>query len=331
MSGQVWSVNALGGYMYSDELSNVLRTQLQAIIKFRQFCDAKDATDKGLGRGENYSWNVYSDISQGGGRLDESQPMPESNFTIKQQSLTITEMGNSVPYTGKLDNLSKQPVTEIIHKVLKNDCKKTLDGEAFNQFDATPFKVQAASGTSTTAVVTVTSGSIGVTNNVAFQKGHVKAIVDVMKERNIPAYQGDDYFSIAWPTTYRTLKNDLESIHQYVDQGFMMIMNGEIGRYEGMRFVEQTHVQKGGAEDSSTFTYRVADAWNNAASDWIFFFGEDTVAEALVIPEEIRGKIPSDFGRSRGVAWYALSGFGIVHGASGDAVNLRILKWESAA
>jgi N4-gp56 family major capsid protein len=333
MSGQLWGVNTLGGFMYSDELSNVLRTSLQPVVKFRQFCDAKDAMDKGLGRGQAYNWNTYSDVATGGKVLAEDEEMPTTSFTIKQQSLTVTELGNSVPYTGKLDNLSKQPVSEIIHKVLKNDAKKTIDGKAYEQFDLTPWKVQAASGTSTSAVVSVTSGSIGVTNNVAFRKDHVKPIVDLMKERNVPPYQGDDYFSIAWPSTFRTLKNDLEAIHTYVDQGLVMIMNGEIGRYEGMRFVEQTNIAKGGAEDSATFVfpYRTADLWNNVASDWIFFFGEDTVAEALVIPEEIRAKIPTDFGRSRGVAWYYLGGFGIVHGAAGDAVNLRILKWESAA
>lgn len=331
MAGQVWAVNALGGFMYSDELSNVLRTALQPIVKFRQFCDAKDAMDKGLGRGDKYNWNVYSDVATGGDQLQENLAMPETNYTVGQQQLTVTELGNSVPYSGKLDNLSKQPVTEIIHKVLKNDAKKTLDGQAFNQFDLTPFKVQAAGGNSATAIVSVTTGSIGVTNNVAFRAAHTKAIVDLMKERNIPPYQGDDYFAIGWPTTFRTLKNDLEALHQYVDQGFVMIMNGEIGRYEGMRFVEQTNVAKGGAEDSATFTFRVADPWNNALSDWIFFFGEDTVAEALVIPEEIRAKIPTDYGRSRGVAWYYLGGFGIVHGPSGSAINLRIAKWESQA
>lgn len=331
MSGQVWSVDTLGGFMYSDELSNVLRTALQPICKWRQFCDAKDATDKGLGRGQKFSWDIFSDVQEGGDELAESDAMPETNFVIGQQSLVVKELGNSVPYTGRLDNLSKIPVTEIIHKVLKNDCKKTLDGQAFLQFDQTPLKVQAASGTSTSAIVFVTSGSIGVTNNVAFRKDHVKAVVDMMKERNIPPYQGDDYFGGAWPSTFRTMKNDLESIHQYVDQGFTMIMNGEIGRYEGMRFFEQTNIAKGGAEDSTTWTFRKPDAWNNGASDWIMFFGEDTVAEALCIPEEIRGKIPTDYGRSRGVAWYYLGGFGIVHGPNGDAINLRIAKWESAA
>jgi hypothetical protein len=54
----------------------------------------------------------------------------------------------------------------------------------------------------------------------------------------------------------------------------------------------------------------------------------DTVTEAIVIPEEIRAKIPSDFGRSKGIAWYALGGFGIIHTA---ATNARIMMWDSAA
>ena len=37
-------------------------------------------------------------------------------------------------------------------------------------------------------------------------------------------------------------------------------------------------------------------------------------------------KIPSDYGRSRGIAWYALLGYGIVHTV---ALQARILKWDS--
>jgi len=325
MAGQVWATNTLGGYMYSDQLSDVLRTALQPMTRFRQFADAKDATDKGLHAGDTFHWNVYSDVATPGGDLNEHDAMPESNFTISQGSLTVGESGNSVPYSGKLDDLSLHPVKEIIHKVLKNDANKALDAKAHAQFDATPVTVAAAS--STTSVTVETTGCT-VTNNVALGKGHIKAIVDVMKERNIPMYQGSDYFAVAWPTTFRQLKNDLETIHQYVDSGFQLILNGEIGRYEGVRFIEQTNIAKGGAVDSTTWTATTADAWNNGKSDWAFFFGEDTVAEALVIPEEIRGKIPTDYGRSKGVAWYYLGGFGIVHT---DAAQARILKWESAA
>ena len=192
--------------------------------------------------------------------------------------MTITEYGNSVPYTGKLDDLSEHPVKEIIGKVLKNDAKKAFDIAAYNQFKAAPVRAVPTGGTSTTALTITTNGTATLTNNVAMGKEHVKLIVDEMKERNIPPYSGDDYVALARPRTFRQLKNDLESIHQYTDEGFHMILNGEIGRYENTRFVEQTNI--------------ASLAWANAKSDRAIFFGNDMVAEGIAVPEEMRGKIP---------------------------------------
>lgn len=309
---QLWVTNTLGGYMYSDNLSKELRMSVQPLVKFRQFADIKDAAHQGKSKGETFHWNVYSDVATQGTTLVETSTMPETNFTITQGTLTITEYGNSVPYTGKLDDLSEHPVKEIIHKVLKNDAKKAFDIAAHAQFDATPLRVYPASGTTTDAITLTTNGTASGTNNVALGKNHVKPIVDLMKERNIPPFMADDYASLAHPSTYRQLKNDLESVHQYVDAGFQMILNGEIGRYEGVRFVEQTNIAK--------------ETWGNSLSNFAYFFGDDTVAEAIAVPEEVRGKIPSDYGRSRGVAWYYLGGFGLVHPQQDQA---RIVKWDS--
>lgn len=331
MAGQIWNVDALGGFLYSDQLSDVLRMALLPTVRFRQFADARDATEKGLHAGEDYNWNVYSRVEQGGGELVEQVEMPQTNFKIRQGTLKITEYGNSVPYTGKLDNLSKQPVTEIIHKVLKVDAKEVLDGAAHAQFNRTTLRVVPTGGTALDSVTLSTNGTPAATNDAPFTKEHAKAIVDIMKERNIPPYLNDDYYAAGWPTSFRRIKNDLEAIHQYIETGFRHIANGEIGRYEGTRYVEQTHIAKGGAADSTSWTFRTPDPWNNGKSDWIFFFGEDTVTEAIGIPEEIRGKIPTDFGRSRGIAWYYLGGFGLVHGSTqDDALNARIVKWDSA-
>lgn len=216
------------------------------------------------------------------------------------------------PFSEKLDNLSEHSVKEVINKVLKNDAKKAFDIAARAQFNLTPLWVAPTGGTSTTAVTLTTNGATATINNVAMGKDHIKAISDLMKERNIPAYQGDDYMCIGHPSTFRSFKNDLETIHQYTDQGFGMIMNGEIGRYEGCRFIEQTNIAK--------------ETWSNGKSNWAYFFGEDTVAEAIACPEEMRGKIPTDYGRSKGIAWYYLGGFGLVHA---DATQARIVKWSS--
>jgi hypothetical protein len=46
-------------------------------------------------------------------------------------------------------------------------------------------RAEPASGTSATSINLDTAGTATVTNNVALGTGHIKAIVDTMKERNI--------------------------------------------------------------------------------------------------------------------------------------------------
>lgn len=182
---------------------------------------------------------------------------------------------------------------------------KYFDLEAYLQFKATPLRVVPAGGNSTTAIELSTNGIPAQTNNVGLGTGHIKAIGDTLKERNVPPYVMDDYVSISHPSTYRGFKNQLETLHTYTETGLAHIFNGEIGRYESFRFVEQTFIPKGGATDSLTYDpwSGTADPWNNAASSWAFMMGGDTVTEAICVPEEIRAKLPGDYGRSRGIAW----------------------------
>ncbi|ROH88001.1 hypothetical protein ED236_00465 [Pseudomethylobacillus aquaticus] len=311
MAGQLWSVNALGGFMSAAKLSKTLRMAVKPMCKFRQLTQPEDAVSKN--KGQIFHWNVYSRAVTAGRQIEETEVMPETNFRITQGSLTITEFGNSVQFSEKLDDLSEHPVKSIIQNVMKQDCSETLDKAAYEQFDATPLVVAPTGGTATDSVVLDTDGTTAITNNIGLGKDHVKAIVDIMKERNIPTYMGNDYVAIGRPTAFRELKNDLEELHKYVHDGFTMILAGEIGRYEGVRFVEQTNVAK--------------EAWANNKSSQVHFMGADRVVEGIAIPEEVRGKIPTDYGRSKGIAWYYLGGFGLVHA---DPVEARIIKWASA-
>lgn len=315
MAGQLWSTDNLGGYMYSDQLSDTLRTKLQPLTRFRNFCDIEDA--HGKGNGDTFSWNVYGDVATQGAVLAEGSAMPETNFTITQESMTVTEMGNSVPYTRKLDILAKHSCERVIDKVLKNDACKALDAAAHAEFDKTKLLVYpggAGADSATTIAALDTDGTASTTNNAALTKDHVKAIADLMAERNITPYDGENYCAIARPTTFRQLKDDLEAISFYIESGFSRIAAGEIGRYEGIRFFTQTNI--------------ASEGWTNGKSDAAYFFGADTVTEAIVEAEQIRAKLPGDYGRSRGMAWYYLGGFGICHT---QEANSRIIKWASAA
>jgi N4-gp56 family major capsid protein len=322
MAGQIWATNSLGGFMYSLNLSDELREALQPMSRFRQFCEPMDGAGKQ--RGQTFTWDVYGDVSAAGGTLVETATMPETQSAITQATLTITEYGNSVPYSGKLEALAKFQVRKPVMQALRNDAVKTYDRAAYAQFYLTKLRASPLNGTGSTITLSTTGTASG-TNTVALGANHVKSIVDTMKERNIPPYVGDDYMSISWPSTLRTFKNTLETLHQYTAAGIQLIFNAEIGRYENVRFTEQTNISKGITSTGSSGT-----AWSTGLSDWAFFFGEDTVVEGIAVPEEIRAKIPTDYGRSKGVAYYSINGFGLVHNQT-DATQSRVVMWDSLA
>lgn len=314
MAQQLWS-NTGQGFLASDVLSEDWRTSLQPLTRFRHFCDVREAIGKN--KGEVYDWTIYGNTAAADStrELQENQPMPTTNFPIRQGTVTMTEHGISVPYSGKFEDMSVHNQPEIITKILKDDANRTFDRLAHAQFDATPLRaVGGASG----AITVTDDGTTGTTNNIAMSKDHVKSIRDEMEERNIPVFDNEDYIGIARPTTLRPVIDDLESVFQYVDEGYKRIVNGERGRYEGIRLCSQTNI--------------ASEGWTNGLSDAAYFFGADTVIEAVAIPEELRGKIPDDFGRGKGIAWYYIGAFAITHSdtSTTEAKNqTRILKWDS--
>jgi N4-gp56 family major capsid protein len=313
---QLWSAG--GGYYASTKLSDKLRYALQPIVRFRQFCDIEEAIGKNAG--ESLSFNIYGKVARKGGAIPENAPMPETTFPVKQVTVSMSEFGNSVPYSGKLDDLSEHPIVQIIHKTLKEDARDSLDAAAHAEFNQSPLCVvpAGASFNSETDIILTENGTPAGANNSALTKSHVKKIADLMQERNIPTYDGEDYCALGRPTSFRPFKDELEAVNQYTTEGWKQIMNGESGRYEGIRFFTQTAV--------------ATEGWANAKSDAVFFFGADTVTEAIAVPEEIRGKIPDDYGRGRGIAWYSIMGYALTHPLlASDAAQCRIIKWDSAS
>jgi len=321
MAGQIWATSSLGGYFYSQRLSTELRNAVQPQSKFLQFCDAKDASAQGQKKGDIFTYDVVLNVATAGAALSETAVMPETQFTIAQGTGTVTEYGNSVPYSGKLEALSQFEVRRSVMTALSNDAAKVLDSSAFAQFALTPLRVIS---TASAHIALKTDSLPATANTSALYKANVSIIRDTMVERNIPYYDGDSYVCVAHPTTLRQVKDDLTSVGQYTETGYTKIINGELGKYDNVRFVEQTNIAKA-----------AIGVWGGAKSNWALFFGADTVMEGIAVPLETRAKIPTDYGRSKGVAWYALQGYSIVHnwGASADAgaTQTRIIAWDSYA
>ncbi len=307
MAGQLWVTGSLGGEMYSPKLSKILRYQAQPVMKFRQFCDIKESF--GRHQGDTVNWEKIANISTQGGTLVETATVPERNFTCTKGTLTVTEYGNAIPLTRKVEELSQFEMEDIIKNVLADDQAKVLDSAVYTQFGSALIKY---CGTTTATYVISTNGSMTISNTSSLIGYHIKNIVDYMRATmKVPAYDNDgNYICVASTAAIRQIYDVLEDIAKYTQFPF----NGEVGKYYDVRFIRETN--------SCDNTIGSGNATGEA-----FFFGKETCMEAIVIPEEIISKVPTDWGRSKGVMWYYLGGFKIFW--SGDPDN-RIVHWTSA-
>lgn len=302
---QFWETDAQGGFMTNNRLSQQLRHALVPIMKFRQFVDIKEGWGKGVG--DTLFYNKISKISTAGGKLTETNVMPEHQFSIARGTIVLTEFGNSIPYTGKLEALSEFNIQDPTMKVLRNDMAEVLDKETGLQFKRTQRKYVCLTTTTGTlqslaeaTTATFASGESGTGLAKSGPKAfHFKEVIDELKKRNIPKYDGENYICIGSVNALRKLKDDSDWIDAAKYGDPERLFNGEVGRFYGCRFIEETNYLVN-TLGSSSGTNKLGEA---------IVFGAEAVIEGIAIPEEIRAKVPTDYGRSKGLAWYAILGY----------------------
>ena len=302
---QVYAVNTLGGFMSVPYLSDQIRHRSQPIFKFRQFIDAKEAV--GLKRGNTFNFDKISNIQTQGGTLVETSTIPESNYTINQGTAVVTEYGNSIPYTAKLNSLSQFEISPRVEKVLVDDQVKVLESAAGDQFVASEL-VGVCITTASTDIVT--TGTATATATADLTAANHRDFVNDLKRRLVPKYSGNDYVLIGSINLLSGMHADVaaggwQDISKYTGEFAKNIFNGEVGRFFHTRFVEETG-------------YLSDVVGNGAAHGQGVYVGEDYVYEAMSIAEEIRVKNSSDFGRDLALAWYGLMGFQIVWDFAAD-------------
>lgn len=306
MPGQVYSVSSLGGVMSQPYLSQKLRSVAQPLFRWRQFVDAKEAIGKN--RGDTFLFDKTGNVATQGGTLVETNTIPETNFTAQQGTCVITEYGNSIPFTQKLENLVQFQIEPLTEQKLRDDMVKVLESACGAEYVKTDFVAVASA---TNSVVFTTNGTATATATANITAANTRSIVDFMKKKLIPTYDGRDYIAVASVAALSGMHSDTaaggwQDISKYTVTFAPQIFQGEVGTFYHTRFVEETGYLSNAIGSGSIYGQAV-------------FFGNDQVYEAVSIPEEIRVKIPQDFGRDMGLAWYSLLGFKIVWNFAADA------------
>lgn len=200
--------------------------------------------------------------------------------------------------TGKLEALGQIMIEPAVEQSLRDDMVKTLESAAGAQYVNTEF---IAVMSATNSVVISTNGTASATATADLTGANVRSVVDFMKKKLIPKYDGMSYICIASTAALSGMFSDTAAggwvdVSKYTVDFAKNIFNGEIGKYYNVRFVEETGYLSNSIGSGST---------HGAA----LFFGADSVYEAVSIPEELRVKVSIDYGRDQGLAWYFLGGW----------------------
>ncbi len=306
MPGQVYSVGSLGGVMSQPYLSQKLRAVAQPLFRFRQFVDAKEAIGKN--RGDTFLFDKMQNVATQGGVLVETNTIPETQFVTNQGTCVITEYGNAIPFTQKLENLAQFQLEPATEQRLRDDMVKVLESACGTQYVTTDFIAVLTASAST---IFTSNGTPSATASSNLTSINSRQIVDFMTKKLIPKYDGRNYVCIAGVTALSGMHQDTAAqgwvdISKYTETFAKNIFAGEVGEFYKTRFVEETGFLSNAIGSSSLYGQAV-------------FFGSDQVYEAIAVPEEIRVKIPQDYGRDMGLAWYALLGFKTVWNFAVDA------------
>jgi N4-gp56 family major capsid protein len=300
MPGQVWVQSALGGFFANPRLSEELRYQSIPLMKFRQF--VKPLEGYGAHVGDKILFDKISRLAVPGGALSENLPIPETNFSVTQGTVTVIEYGNGVPFTGKLEALSQWNPEDPIQRTLRDDMALVLDQAAGVQFRSTQY-VYAPTGTAGTPTGSFTAGYTGgpsgappVASTRNLLSFDVKQLADQLRRLKVPKYDGENYVAVSSILGLRGIKDDTLWIDAAKFGDPERIFAGEVGRYYGVRFIEETN--------------NLVETLGGGAGEAIFF-GADSVVEAVAIPEELRYDIPQDAGRAKKIVWYGILGFQI--------------------
>lgn len=280
-----WST--YGSYLSNQKLSAQMRAQALGSYVYRQFVDKKDALGKNAGDVITFAKRLRIDTA--GAALTETASITQHNIKILKGTATIAEWGNKVLYSLKADTLAKFNLRSEYGQGLMDDQVYVIDNSVYNAFSTAKFKA-VCTNTGKAHVEVKTNGTATSTATNTMTAANFRGIVDYAKQAHIPK-MGSMYICIGATTLISGIYDDLQAVAQYAEPEFRF--KDEAGRYYGARFVEDNS-QADNSEGSSAFGEG-------------FLFGEEAVAEAMALPEELR-YYEEEAGRFRYLLWLGLFG-----------------------
>lgn len=286
---------------YSDTtaLSNLVQTAydqqvrlaLRSMPLFRAVADTKPVAQ--TQPGSSVVFNIHQNLTAATTPLNEiTDPAGVALNNTTPVTVTLHEYGNFSVVTNALKNFS-------LDNNLDGNIADTL---AYNQADSIDKIVADVLNAGTQVVIENGSGVITTSNATAVTKTitakDIRFAVAKLRGASVPTVDGQNYVAFIHPdvaTDFRTesAAASWRAPHEYVDT--KELYAGEIGIFEGVRFIETPRAPKVGSTYST------------------FVMGKEALAEAVAqeFSVVVDGRIVDPLDRKMAIGWYGIAGWSL--------------------
>jgi N4-gp56 family major capsid protein len=288
---------------------------LRPQMYFDRFADVK-TTNATPEQGTSVKFTITTDLAVASTPLNESVDVDAVALSDSQVTLTPAEYGNAVVTTFRARATSFIPLDRTVANVVGFNAGVTLDTIA-RDIMAAGSNVRYATG-----------GATDPTGRTSVEPGDTLSAHDVRRARtdlvgaNVAPFEGGFYASVIHPDVAFDLRTETGAAawrdpHVYSQPA--EIWSGEVGAFEGFRFMESPRAPMFADAGSST---TLTDVYRT------LFFGRQAIAKTYstaegrgAVPTTIFGPVTDKLRRFQPVGWHWYGAYGVFRQAALRAVE----------
>jgi N4-gp56 family major capsid protein len=256
--------------------------------------------------GSSVIWNITSDMAVASSTINESTDITAVALADSQVTVTLGEYGNVTYTSALLRGVSYLPVDPIVANEIGYNAGVSLDTVARQTLQNGTNVRYGAPGQANTA----TSRATVIPTNTLAAAGCRRALAD-LEGGNVPRV-GGYYVAVIHPDNKYDLRAETGAAawrdpHTYSQPA--EIWNGEVGEFEGFRFISSPRAPLFADSGSST---TLTDVYG------CLFFGRQALAKAYsstdgngAMPRVVLGPVTDSLRRFVPMGWYWLGGYSI--------------------
>jgi N4-gp56 family major capsid protein len=264
--------------------------------------------------GSSVTFTIFNDLAAATSPLSESVDVTAVAMSDSQVTVTLAEYGNAVVTTAKLRGTAFLDVNTVAANVVGYNAGISIDSVVRDVLAGGTNVIYGGGGSSSTPTSRTT---VEVEDEI--EANDIRKVTAQLRGANVPTFNGL-YMGFIHPDVSYDLRSETgvaswRDPHVYVDTD--MIYNGEIGAFEGVRFIETPRAKIfENASDGSGST-------GNIDVYCTHIMGRQALAKAHSIvdgngplPRVVRGPVVDTLKRFQPIGWYWLGGYGRFREAS---------------